>query len=83
MSRFFRIQADEAVLTDALFAFVTDPRSSRNDAPVVRELNDVAPEMIEVCESMILDGVDERGYVADYVHAVVSGDMGSDDNTGL
>ena len=73
MSRFFRIQADEAALTDALFAFVTDPRSSRNYRPVVRELHDVAPEMIEVCESMILDGVDERRHVADYVHAVVNG----------
>ena len=73
MSRFFRIQADEAALTDALFAFVTDPRSSRNDRPVVRELHDVAPEMIEVSESMILDGVDERRHVADYVHAVVNG----------
>lgn len=73
MSRFFRIQADEVSLTDALFDFVTDPRSSRNDRPVARELHDVAPEIIEVCESMILDGVDERHYVADYVHAVVSG----------
>lgn len=72
MSRFFRIDVDEAALTDALFTFVTAPRSSRNDAPVVRELHDVAPEMIEVCESMILDGVDERHYVADYVHAVVA-----------
>lgn len=73
MSQFFRIQVDEAALTDALFAFVTDPRSSRNDRPVVRELHDVAPEMIEVCESMILDGVDERHYLDDYVHAVVNG----------
>ncbi len=72
MTQFFRIQVDEAALTDALFDFVTDPRSSRNDRPVVRELNDVAPEIIEVCESMILDGVDERHYVADYVHAVVN-----------
>ncbi len=72
MTQFFRIQVDEAALTDALFDFVTDPRSSRNDRPVVRELNDVAPEIIEVCESMILDGVDERHYIADYVHAVVN-----------
>ena len=70
MSRFIRIQVDEAALTDALFEFVTDPRASRNERPVVQELHDYAPEMVEVLEHMILDGVDERHHVADYVHAV-------------
>lgn len=74
-SRFFRIQVDEDALTDALFAFVSDPLPSRNDRPVVQELHDVAPEMVDVLESMVIDGVDERHYVADYVHAVIR-DMG-------
>jgi hypothetical protein len=71
MSRFFRIQVDESALTDELFAFVTDPHPSRNDRPVVDELHDVVPEMVDVLESMILDGVDRRHYVADYVRSVV------------
>jgi hypothetical protein len=71
MSRFFQIQVDEAALTDELFAFVSDPHPSRNDRPVVDELHDVAPEIVDVLECMILDGVDERQYVADYVQAFV------------
>ncbi|MDP9373140.1 MAG: hypothetical protein M3Q65_11955 [Chloroflexota bacterium] len=74
MPRFFRLQADETALTDALFDFVTDPNaSSRNARPVIQELHDLAPEMAEVAESMVLDGVDERRHVADYVHHVVGG----------
>ena len=71
MSRFFRIEVDEAVLTDELFAFVSDPHPSRSERPVVDELHDVAPEMVDVLESMIIDGVDQRYYVADYVHHVI------------
>ncbi len=73
MSRFFRFQVDAPALTDALFAFVADPRaSSRNERPVIQELHDTAPEMVEVLESMVLDGVDERRHVADYVDYIVS-----------
>ena len=71
MPRLFRIQVDEGELTDALFEFVVDPRASRNERPVVQELHDFAPEMVDVMESMVIDGVDERCYVADYVHAVI------------
>ena len=75
MNRFFRLNVDETVLTDALYEFVVDPSAtSRNARPVIRELNDAAPEMVEVMESMILDGVDERHYVRDYVHAIVTGE---------
>jgi hypothetical protein len=75
MNRFFRLNVDEAVLTDALYAFVVEPSAtSRNALPVIRELNDVAHEMVEFMESMVLDGVDERHYVADYVHAVGTGE---------
>lgn len=72
MSRLFRLQVDENDLTDELFSFVTDPRASRGDRPVIDELHDVAPEMVDVLESMVIDGVDERHYVADYVHAVLA-----------
>lgn len=71
MPSFFRLQVDEDALTDALFAFVSDPLPSRNDRPVVQELHGVAPEMVDVLESMVIDGVDERHYVADYVRAVI------------
>ncbi len=75
MSRFFRLNVDETVLTDALYEFVVDPSAnSRNVRPVILELNDAAPEMVEVMESMLLDGVDERHYIEDYVHAIVTGE---------
>lgn len=70
MSRFFRLQVEEAELADELFGFVTDPRPSRNDRPVIQELNDIAPEVVDVLECMVLDGTEERQDVADYVHAV-------------
>jgi hypothetical protein len=44
---------------------------SRNERPVIHELHEVAPAMIPVLECMVLDGVEERGNVAEYVHAVV------------
>lgn len=76
MPRFVRLYVeDEAEFTDEAFAFVTDPSaSSRNARPLVLELNDLAPEIVDVLESMILDGVEERGHVADYVHAIVTGE---------
>lgn len=71
MSRFFRIQVDESALTDELFAFVTDPHPSRNDRPVVDELHDIAPDVVDVLECMIIDGVDDRHFVSDYVQSFV------------
>lgn len=70
--RFFRRQVDETALTDAFYDFVTDPQATRNERPVIQELHEVAPEMVDVLESMVLDGVEERHYVADYVHAVLN-----------
>ncbi len=70
MSRFFYIEVDELALTDALYAFVTDPKASRNELPVVQELHSFIPEMVSVLEHMILDGVEERQDVADYVNFV-------------
>ncbi|MGI9145293.1 MAG: hypothetical protein ACR2IK_01880 [Chloroflexota bacterium] len=70
---FFRLLVDEDGLTDALLAFVSDPSASRNDRPVIQDLHDLAPGMVPVLEAMVLDGVEERTDVADYVHAALFG----------
>jgi hypothetical protein len=72
-SSVFRLLVDESGLTDALHEFVTDPRASRNELPVIEDLHDIAPGMVPVLESMVLDGVEKRQDVADYVHAVLFG----------
>ena len=70
--RFFRRQVDEEAVTDALYDFVIDPTPARNERPVIRELHEISPEMVDVMESMVIDGVDERRHVADYIHAVLN-----------
>lgn len=69
----FRLLIDEDGLTDALLDFVTDPRATRNDRPVIQDLHDLAPGMVPVLEAMVLDGVDTRDDVAAYVHASLFG----------
>lgn len=69
----FRLLVDEDGLTDALHEFVTDPRASRNDKPVIQDLHEIAPGMVPVLEAMVLDGVETRTDVAEYVHAVLFG----------
>jgi hypothetical protein len=71
MSRIFRLSIDQETLTDELFAFVMDPRSTRYQRQVVKELRALAPGVIPVMEMMILDGVEERRHVRDYVAAVI------------
>ena len=73
MARSFRLAIDEETLTDELFAFVVDPRSTRTQRRIVSELRALAPGMIPVMEMMILDGVEERRHVRDYVAAVIGG----------
>jgi hypothetical protein len=74
VSNIFRFLSDEEKLTDELFAFITDPSAdNRNERAITSVLHEVAPQMISVAECMILDGVNERHYVADYVQAVLSG----------
>ncbi len=68
MPTFFRVIVDEQALTEALYDFVTDPSEKRNDRPVVQEVQELIPDMISVLEHMILDGVDEKDFVAQYVH---------------
>jgi hypothetical protein len=67
---FIRFDVDLESLTDAMWEFVTDPRPSRNERPVVKALDDIHPESVEVLESMLLDGTEERDDVAAYVAAV-------------
>lgn len=74
MANLFQALNNEEKLTDELFAFVTDPSAdNRNERAIISVLHEVAPQMVSVAECMILDGVDERRYVADYVHAVLNG----------
>jgi hypothetical protein len=78
VGRIFRLAIDEDTLTDELFEFVLDPRSTRYQRRVVTELRAIAPGMIPVMEMMILDGVQERRHVSDYVHAVLGDDVDRD-----
>ena len=73
MARFFQWNVDLDALTDEAFAFVTDPHPSRNERAVVQELHDVNPEVVDVLESMLLDGTEDRRDVADYLTAVFGG----------
>lgn len=70
MSRFFRIQIDPDALTDELLAFVTDPKPSRNERAVIKELNELNPEFVDILECMVLDGTEERRDVSALVDAV-------------
>ena len=72
MTQFFRIEVNEQALTDALFQFVVEPSATtRNELAVISVVYEMMPDMVPVLECMVIDGVDERQYVADYVHAVV------------
>ncbi len=70
MSSFFRLQVDLDELTDAMYAFVTDPYPSRNDRVVIQELNDINHDLVDVLECMVLDGTDDRQDVAAFVQTV-------------
>lgn len=75
MPNIFQLLAHEEQLTDELFAFITDPSAdNRNERAIVSVLHEVLPQMVSVAECMILDGVDQRRYVEDYVHAVLNGE---------
>lgn len=70
MTHFFKLQVDLNDLTDAMYGFVTDPTPKRNELQVIKELDELNPEIVDVLECMVLDGTEERQDVADYVHAV-------------
>jgi hypothetical protein len=77
MSRFFQLVVNEDQLTDAMYDFVTDPHPSRNDRPVVQELSDINPDLVDVLEMMVIDGTDERDDVARFVSFVFGPHGGS------
>ncbi len=71
----FRLLSNEDKFTDELYGFVTDSRAdSRNERAIIRVLHEVAPQIVSVAECMVIDGVEERQDVADYVHAVLNGE---------
>lgn len=70
MSSFFKLQANLDDLTDAMHAFVTDPHPSRNERPVIQELNDINHDLVDVLECMVLDGTEDRQDVAAFVYTV-------------
>lgn len=70
MPAFFKLQVDLDELTDAMHGFVTDPTPKRNNRPVIQELDDINPDIVDVLECMVLDGTEARQDVADYVHAI-------------
>ena len=78
MPPLFRLAIDEETLTDELFDFVRDPRSTRYQRQVVKELRALAPGVIPVMEMMILDGVEERRHMREYVAAVLGGGADAD-----
>jgi len=57
-------------VTDVCFGFVTDPSPRRGQRLAIIELQDTAPHVIDVLESMVLDGIEDRSEVAHYVQYV-------------
>lgn len=57
-------------LTDLCFTFVTDPSPKRGQRLAMVELQDMAPQVVDVLEAMVLDGVDDRPEVAHYIQYV-------------
>ena len=75
MANIFQLLANQEKLTDELYGFITDPNADdRNERAIVSVLHEVAPQIVSVAECMIIDGVDQRHYVEDYVRAILSGE---------
>ena len=70
MTAFFTLQTSLDELTDAMFAFVTDPDPSRNDRAIIQELSDLNHDIVDLLECMVLDGTDDREDVAEFANAV-------------
>lgn len=66
-----QVQVDATALTDAMLAFLLEPRTpARNASPLLAELeHSVLGVPLEVLETMVLDGVEQRAFVAEYVTA--------------
>jgi uncharacterized protein YndB with AHSA1/START domain len=68
-----QIAVDATALTDELLAFISEPCAlTRNTLPVLAELQHSALDVpLEVLETMVLDGVDQRAFVAEFVTTVL------------
>ncbi len=69
-----QVQVDTLALTDELVAFVREQRApTRNALPLLAELQQApAPGFPpEILETMVLDGVDQRAFMAEYVATVL------------
>jgi hypothetical protein len=68
-----QLQVDATALTDEVLAFVREPRAmNRNALPVLAELQQSALGLpVDLLEAMVLDGVEQRAFVADFVTAVL------------
>ncbi len=64
-------------LTDVCFGFVTDPSPRRGQRLAIVELQDVAPGVVDVLEAMVLDGVEDRPEIAQYVQYVFGSSSGN------
>ncbi|MGI9253004.1 MAG: hypothetical protein ACR2J8_04605 [Thermomicrobiales bacterium] len=67
---FVRVTIDRERLIDEMVAYLNDPSAARNQREVIRALDDLHPESVDVLEAMLLDGTEERDDVAAYVEAV-------------
>lgn len=67
---FFRVTIDRERLVDEMVAYLHDSAPSRNGRDIVRALDDLHPESVDVLEAMLLDGAEDREDVAAYVAAV-------------
>lgn len=70
---YFNLAIDTDRLIDDIHGFVTDPSPSRNARPIVKALDEIHPDSVEVMEAMLLDGTEAREDIAAYVAAVFGG----------
>ena len=75
-----QIAVDATALTAELLAYVREPHAlTRNGLPVLAELQHAALDLpLEVLETMVLDGVDQRAFVAEFVTTVLDRPGGTD-----
>ena len=74
LSRLFVLEVDTAALTEALLAYIAEPRPDRRNAlPVVRELRQVGFTAfpLELLETLVLDGVDQHQAVDELVASLL------------
>jgi hypothetical protein len=70
---FFSIEVKLEVLIEAMWTFVSDPKSSRDKHPIVQTLLFFHPASIEVLESLRLEGCEELSDVVAYATHVFGG----------